>query len=373
MSGSGDCKISFIDGGCELKLLGKINKESIRAIYPKIKKLKSEKPKYLKIECSSLKELDYDGGLVLAGLIVSLSREGVSTTVVSLDERYKDILLFARKNYGIPKKSKRRDLNIIDAIGKNIYSSFDSFLLFLYFVGEIVKSCYIVLLNPWRFRFKATAVLMERAGAKALPIVALTSFLVGLVIAFQGAIQLSKFGANIFIVDMVNISVFRELAPLIAAIVIAGRSSSSFTAEIGTMKITEEIDAMKTMGFDPVIFLVLPRMVALMLSMPLIVFFADIVGVFGGMVVADLKLGISFSVFIQRTQEVLALKHVLIGLLKAPVFGLLIALIGCFRGFEVTGSTESIGRYTTISVVNAIFWVIAFNAIISVMLTELGI
>jgi phospholipid/cholesterol/gamma-HCH transport system permease protein len=249
----------------------------------------------------------------------------------------------------------------------------DSFFLFLSFLGETVLQYLRVFKNPFIYRYKATAVQIERLGAKALPIVALTSFLVGLVIAYQGAEQLAKFGANIFIVEMVCISVFRELAPLIAAIVIAGRSASSFTAEIGTMKITEEIDAMRSMGFDPSLFIVLPRVTALVLSMPLIVFFADMVGVFGGMIVSDTYLNVSYSEFINRARDVIEIKHILIGLFKAPFFGLLIALIGCFRGFQVTGSTESIGKYTTISVVNAIFWVIACNALISVVLTEIGI
>lgn len=244
---------------------------------------------------------------------------------------------------------------------------------FLSFLGETVLQIFRVVKKPWILRYKATAVHIEKSGAKALPIVALTSFLVGLVIAYQGAEQLAKFGANIFIVDMIGISVFRELAPLIAAIVIAGRSSSAYTAEIGTMKITDEIDAMRTMGFDPNLFLVLPRVFALIISMPLIVFFADIVGIFGGMIVAKSHLGISYAEFITRMRDVVEVKHILIGLFKAPFFGLLIALIGCFRGFQVTGSTESIGKYTTISVVNAIFWVIACNALISVVLTEVGI
>jgi phospholipid/cholesterol/gamma-HCH transport system permease protein len=203
--------------------------------------------------------------------------------------------------------------------------------------------------------------------------VGLTAFLVGLVVAYQGAAQLQKFGANIFIVEMVAISVFRELAPMITAIVIAGRSASAYTAEIGTMKITEEIDAMRTMGFEPVRFIVLPRIIALMIAMPLIVFFADMVGLFGGMLIAQFHLDISMTEFLDRLHAEVPLKHILIGLIKAPLFGLVIALIGCYRGFQVEGSTDSIGRYTTVSVVNAIFWVIAINALISVILTEIGI
>ena len=172
---------------------------------------------------------------------------------------------------------------------------------------------------------------------------------------------------------MVSISMIRELAPMITAIVVAGRSASSFTAEIGTMKITDEIDAMKTMGFEPSIFLVMPRVIALMISLPLIVFLADILGIIGGMVVANIQLDITYTIFIERIYTEVEVRHFFIGIAKAPIFGFIIAIIGCYRGFQVTGSTDSIGKYTTISVVNAIFWVIALNAIFSVLFTQIGI
>ncbi len=366
-----------IDESCNIVLSGYFDKRYIKKIYSKIKKLKQKEFLLVSFECSSLKNLDYTGALMIADIIAHFSSGKASVAISHMDNSFRDILMFARKNLRQIKKSSNDKeivfVKLINSAGKEIYEKIDSFFLFLSFVGEIIKETCMMVKTPWRYRFKATAVQIEKSGAKALPIVALTSFLVGLVIAYQGAEQLAKFGANIFIVDMVGISIFRELAPLIAAIVIAGRSSSSYTAEIGTMKITEEIDAMKTMGFSPVVFLVLPRMFALILAMPLIVFFADCVGIFGGMIVADTRLGISYNEFLLRMRDVLEMKHVLIGLFKAPFFGLLIALIGCFRGFQVTGSTESIGRYTTISVVNAIFWVIACNALISVMLTEIGI
>jgi len=203
--------------------------------------------------------------------------------------------------------------------------------------------------------------------------VALTSFLIGVVVAYQGAVQLEKFGANIFIVDMIGISVTRELAPLITAIVVAGRSGSSYTAQIGVMKITEEIDAMQTMSFDPFRFLVLPRMIALMIALPLMIFFADIVGILGGMFISEIQLNLSFAEFIGRLQNVLDTKHLWIGIIKGPFFALLIAAVGCFRGFQVSYNTESIGRYTTISVVNAIFLVIACDALFSILFMELGI
>ncbi len=358
---------------CKIKISGKYQRDSLKQIYPHVERLKQKQFTFLGIDCQELEALDYSGAVLLAGLITFYSQQNTSVVIENLQEQYKDIFIFARKNASFPTLKIKKPKSFLYTLGENTFSYFQSFILFLSFLGENFIQILRVLRKPWIFRYKASMVQIEKSGAKALPIVAITSFLVGLVIAYQGAEQLSKFGANIFIVEMVGISIFRELAPLIAAIVIAGRSSSSYTAEIGTMKITDEIDAMQTMGFDPNLFLVLPRIFALVISMPLIVFFADIIGVFGGMIVANSSLNISFMEFITRARDVIELKHVMIGLIKAPFFGLIIALIGCFRGFQVTRSTESIGKYTTISVVNAIFWVIAFNAIISVVLTEVGI
>jgi len=243
----------------------------------------------------------------------------------------------------------------------------------LSFIGEDFIALIHSLKHPSSIRYSAIVKNIEDAGVRALPIIALTSFLIGIVIAYQGAVQLQKFGANIFIVDMIGISITRELAPLITAIVVAGKTGSAFTAQLGAMKITEEIDAMRIMGFEPHLFLVLPRVIALIIAMPLLVFFADIVGIGGGMVISHVHLNISYTEFIHRLQNVLEVKHFWIGLCKTPFFAWLIAITGCFRGFQVSRNTESIGRYTTSSVVNAIFMVIACDALFSVVFTELGI
>ncbi len=372
-----DFDIQEDDKQCSIKISGELTKETIRSIYPKIKRIKEKTFLIVKMDCAGLTSLDYAGALILADLSASFCEKKSSVLVIEMNPNFKRMMLFARKNL----RQKSQVIEIKEnffatpliKLGKNIIDSIDSFIFFLSFLGESCLQFFRILLTPWKFRYKATAVHIQKSGALAIPIVALTSFLVGVVIAYQSAEQLAKFGANIFIVDMVSISMFREIAPLIAAIVIAGRSASSYTAEIGTMKITEEVDAMRSMGFEPIVFLVLPRIFALLIAMPLIVFFADIIGIMGGMIVAKSNLGISYPEFILRARDVVATKQVLIGLFKAPFFGLLIATIGCFRGFQVTGSTESIGRYTTISVVNAIFWVIVFDALVSVVLTEMGI
>jgi len=264
-------------------------------------------------------------------------------------------------------------LQPLNTIGKRSVAFVFDISAFLAFIGENFVNLLYSLRHPRAIRWAAIVKNIEEAGVRAIPIVALTSFLIGVVIAYQGAVQLEKFGANIFIVDMIGISITRELAPLITAIVVAGRTGSSYTAQLGVMKLTEEIDAMHTMGFEPHRFLVLPRIVALMVSLPLLIFFADIIGIAAGMLISHLHLQLSYSEFIQRLQSVLEVKHVWIGICKGPFFAWLIAAVGCFRGFQVSNSTESIGRYTTVSVVNAIFLVIACDAVFSVLLTELGI
>ena len=258
-------------------------------------------------------------------------------------------------------------------IGKSSIAFTQDLLAFIAFVGESFISFLYSLRHPSSLRAGAIVKHIEEAGLRAMPIIAMTSFLIGVVIAYQGAVQLEKFGANIFIVDMIGVSITRELAPLITAIVVAGRTGSSYTAQLGVMKITDEIDAMRTMGFEPHRFLVLPRIVALMITLPLLIFFADLIGIIGGMFISHLHLNLSYAEFFNRLQSVLEVKHVWIGILKGPFFAWLIATVGCFRGFQVSKSTDSIGRYTTISVVNAIFLVIACDAIFSVIFTELGI
>jgi phospholipid/cholesterol/gamma-HCH transport system permease protein len=266
-----------------------------------------------------------------------------------------------------------RLLRPVETLGRAAVHAWHDLQQFLAFLGENAVVLIGSLLRPLSIRYDAIAKNIEDAGVRALPIITLTSFLIGVVIAYQGAVQLQKFGADIFIVDMIGISVTRELAPLITAIVVAGRTGSSYTAQLGVMKITEEIDAMRVMGFDPQQFLVLPRIIALMIALPLMIFFADLVGIFGGMVVAHLHLNLSWSEFIHRLQSAVAVKHFWIGIFKGPFFAWLIAVVGCFRGLQVSRNTESIGHYTTVSVVNSIFLVIACDALFSVVFTELGI
>jgi len=260
-----------------------------------------------------------------------------------------------------------------EKIGKIFYNYYHGFMAFIEFFGKLFTSNLRYLTSLKNIRYKEIAFEINESAVKALGIVALTSFLIGLVIAYQSAYQLKIYGANIYIVDMLGISVFRELAPVITAIVIAGRSGSAFTAQIGSMKITQELDAMRTMGFEPFAFLVLPRIIALMITMPILIFVADIMGIFGGMIVASVDLSISPELFIDRLSRVVAAKHFFVGIFKGPFFAFLIATIGIYRGLIVKDDTQSIGFNTTKSVVEAIFAVIVCDAIFSIAFTNLGI
>lgn len=297
-------------------------------------------------------------------------QQGIPSTLVGADEKQTKLyrLLYPHTIADSPPPPSPSWLY---SLGRGAYRAIKEARAFLSFLGEAFVHLYLSLRHPSRIRWRSIASHIVTTGAEALPIIAISAFLMGVVIAYQSMVQLQKFGADIFIVDTIGISLTRELAPLITAIIVAGRSGSAFTAQIGAMKITQEIDAMKTMGFEPFIFLVWPRVLALMVVMPLLIFFADIVGIFGGMVIAANQSHISFAEFLHRLQNALALKHYFIGIFKGPFFAFLIAAISLFRGFQVSMDTESIGRYTTKSVVNAIFLVIACDALFSILLTEL--
>ncbi|HEG3654836.1 TPA: ABC transporter permease, partial [Campylobacter jejuni] len=323
-----------------------------------------------------LKAIDTAGVRFFLALENDLKNKNIKITKEGLNSRFQTLFELCEKNYqrlGKTKKSHQNFSEYFIDLGKLSLELLKILRKFINFTGAFFTSLFLCLKNPKNFRFIAFLYHIENSAFKALPIVILTALLVGVVLAYQAAYQLAQFGANIFIVDLMGISATRELAPLIAAIVIAGRSASSYTAQIGVMKITDEIAAMNTMGFRSFEFIVIPRVMALVVAMPLIVAISDAISIIGGMMVAKLNLDISFAEFLRRFREAVDIKHIFIGLAKAPIFGFLIGLIACFRGFEVKNTTQSIGIYTTKSVVNAIFWVIAFDALFSVILTSTGI
>ena len=241
------------------------------------------------------------------------------------------------------------------------------------FFGLCIVAIAGVIVRPWTLDGRATFHHLQAAGLNALPIIGLLAFLIGVVVAFMGALQLQKFSAGIYTVDMVGIAMLRELGVLFAAIMVAGRSGSAFTAQIGTMSLNEEVDAMRAIGLDPVAVLATPRIVALVIALPLLTVYADLVGLAGGAVVSLALLDIGIPLFLERLSSAVDTTAFLIGMAKAPFFAAAIAIIGCFEGFKVTGSAASVGRRTTTSVVEAIFAVILIDAAFAMALSWLNI
>jgi phospholipid/cholesterol/gamma-HCH transport system permease protein len=230
-----------------------------------------------------------------------------------------------------------------------------------------------IVVHPRRLRLTSLVHHCQEIGLNAVPIVALMAFLIGVVLAFQGAAQLRQFGAEVFVVDLIAISVLRELGILLTAIIVAGRSGSAFTAAIGSMKMREEIDAMRTLGLDPVTILVVPRVLALMLMLPALGFIADISGLLGGALMSWIELGVSPAVFQSRLVGNTDVWHFGVGMIKAPFFALIIGIIGCYQGMMVGGNAESLGRLTSASVVLSIFMVIVMDAMFSIFFSVVGV
>ncbi|WP_431273053.1 ABC transporter permease [Variovorax ureilyticus] len=254
----------------------------------------------------------------------------------------------------------------LERLGRRADAAAQEALGLLRFLGQSAIAALALLMRPRRIRWRTALRNIQIDGFDALPIIGLTSFLLGVVVAYQGADQLRHYGANVFVVDLVGYAMLREFAPLISAIIIAGRSGSAYAAQIGTMVVTEEVDAMRTIAIDPIELLVLPKVLALAVSLPLLTVFADMTGVLGGMVMARVQLDIGFPEFIDRFGREMHGSTLLVGVGKSLVFAVVIALIGCFQGFRTRGSADSVGRQTTKSVVQSIFLVIVADALFSV-------
>jgi phospholipid/cholesterol/gamma-HCH transport system permease protein len=272
-----------------------------------------------------------------------------------------------------PRPSHHTLTGFLERIGRISIGLIGRAVSLLNFFGVICMAGGRVLLHPRRLRLTALVAQMEQTGVNAVPIVGLLSFLIGVVLAYQGAEQLRRFGAEIYTVNLLGVGILRELGVLMAAIIIAGRSGSAFTAQIGTMRVNEEIDAMRTIGLDPVEVLVIPRLFGLMLTLPMLTLCANLLGIFGGALMAWGSLGIEPPQFNRQLQSALYPWTFWIGLVKAPFFAFIIALIGCYEGFQVARSAESVGRQTTLSVVEAIFFVIVADAAFSIIFSVLQI
>ncbi|ESW39392.1 ABC transporter permease [Pseudomonas shirazica] len=325
-------------------------------------------------DLSQLGRLDTAGASLLAELLGS---ERLSRCTHGLPEASRALLknvYCSVQDYCIPVKEPERNvlLLLLERIGCAVGNLWQDTLQVLGFVGLILETLLRRALQPHRWRFTPVVAHIEQTGLDAAPIVALLTFLVGAVVAFLGATVLADFGATIFTVDLVAFSFLREFAVLLTAILMAGRTASAFTAQIGSMKANEEIDAIRTLGLNPMEMLVVPRVLALLISLPLLTFIAMICGIVGGAVVCALSLDISPAMFLSLLQSDIGVQHFLVGLAKAPFFAFLIAAIGCLEGFKVSGSAESVGAHTTSAVVQSIFVVIVLDAVAALFFMEMG-
>ena len=331
-------------------------------------------------DCAEIKAMDTAGAWVLQKMLQRFSQQNTTVNLNGLHHSFKKLLdaisadmvnLTQQENDAISKLTSTP--NFIEQIGQNTVDVFEQLIEALNFIGETSIAFVKSIMQPKRIRWRPILFNIRSAGFDALPIVGLLSFLLGIVVAYQGADQLRQYGANIFVADLVGLSMLREFAPLMTAIIIAGRSGSAYAAQIGTMAVTEEIDAMRTIGISPQELLVLPKVIALIIVMPLLTVFADGLGVFGGMLMALQQLDVSFVEFLDRFVKAVSPTAFMIGIGKAPVFAVIIAMVGCFQGFRTKGGADSVGRQTTRSVVQSIFLVIVADALFSIAFSLLDL
>lgn len=331
----------------------------------------------LDLDGAKITALDSAGAWLLQKQLDRLRSAGILVQISNLRPGFGQLLEVAAKAIAAqsanPPVQPAAPPTMLENIGRKTSAMGEQVLALLAFVGEIAVAFFGCLKHPTRFRWRPILFNIRGAGFDALPIVGLIAFLLGIVVAYQGADQLRQYGANIFVVDLVGLSMLREFAPLITAIIIAGRSGSAFAAQIGTMAVTEEIDAMRTLGIAPIEMLVLPKIIALLIALPLLTVFADLLGVIGGMIMARAQLDVGFGEFLDRFTKAVSITAYLVGIGKAPVFAVIITVVGCFQGFRTAGGADSVGRQTTRSVVQAIFLVILADALFSIAFSALDL
>lgn len=296
--------------------------------------------------------------------------------ILGADDMQQQLIEVVRRNMPLQDTGSARRASLADwfeALGRRTVASGRISVELTSFLGQVIAALGSIVIHPRRFRLTSLVHHMQEVGWNAIPIVALMSFLIGVVLAFQGSVQLRQFGAEVFVVDLIAISVLRELGILLTSIIVAGRSGSAYTAAIGSMKMREEVDAMRTLGLDPIDVLVVPRVLALVLMLPVLGFISDVSGLVGGAMMSWVELDVSPTVFQARLISNTDVWHFVVGMIKAPFFAMIIGVIGCYEGLKVGGNAESLGRLTSTSVVLSIFMVIVADAVLSVVFALIGV
>ena len=338
---------------------------AVSELEPKLARLARAADGDLSLDASAVSAMDTSGAWLMHRTMRALQRNGRKVSVLGLRPEFEALLKLIAARDVAPRSEPLPGL--LYRIGRQTWQSLGNAFGMLSFLGENTLVLLRALVQPQRIRWRAIAYNLQTTGFEALPITGLLSFLMGIVIAYQGAEQLRQFGANIYVADLVGLAMVRELSPMLTAIIVAGRSGSAYAAQIGTMKVTEEIDALRTIGVGPLELLVLPKVLALIVALPLLTVYTDVMGVLGGMIMARAQLDVSFSAFADRLDEAITLHSYLVGVGKTPVFAVIIALVGCYHGFQVSGSADSVGRQTTLSVVQSVFLVIVTDALFSIV------
>lgn len=321
---------------------------------------------------ADIKQMDSAGAWLMNHWRRQLIGEKLTVNYVNFNEEHKQLLQIIEKELEHENEPpERKEPTWLERVGKNSIQQLRGFRDYLNFIGLLSIEALRLAPTPAHWRFSALVTVIYKNGYLALPIIALLSFMIGVVLTYQMGLQLRNYGANIYIVDLLGLAVLREFGPLLTAIMVAGRTGSAYTAQLGIMKINQEIDALNTMGVTPAELLLLPRVIGLIIALPLLAMWANVFGVLGGMVMANNMLNITWYDFLQRFPHVIPLKTLLIGLGKTPVFAFIIATTGCYQGIKVEGSADSVGSNTTRSVVLAIFFIIVADAAFSVILSKL--
>src|SRR5436190_20331495 len=334
-----------------------------------------DRSKAVKVDMAGVRELDTLG----AWLLEKMSRRAISAghraEIVGVADNYAGLIEEVRqvnRRNPVPAPARNPVVAKVDEIGRAAVSSTEDVSVFLQMLGSLFMALFGVLRRPRSLRLTSLVYQLYRVGWLAIPIVVLITFLIGAIIAQQGIFHFRKFGADSYVVDMVGILVLRELGVLIVAIMVAGRSGSAYTAELGSMKMREEIDALSTMGLDPVEVLMLPRIVALVCALPILSFIGSMAALYGGGLVAWFYGGMGPAIFIARLHEAVSVTHFEVGIIKAPFMALVIGIVACSEGLRVKGSAESLGRQTTTSVVKSIFLVIVLDGLFAIFFASIG-
>jgi phospholipid/cholesterol/gamma-HCH transport system permease protein len=332
-------------------------------------------PASLTVDLAGVEFLDSAGALALMELESNARGRSVTFAFANLTDKARGImgLIDLQALVTPPLISDRRTGNILERLGETTLKVLNDYKRMLTFLGELLGALTHALFHPRSVRWDDVAFYMKRTGVDGLPIIGLIAILLGLILAFMSSLQLKQFGANIYVASLLAISMVKELGPIMTAILVAGRSGSAFAAEIGTMKVNEEVDALTTMGFSPVRFLAVPKVLATMIVVPLLTLYADFFGILGGLIVGIAGLDLTAYTYLKETQTSLSLMDLVTSLIKAGVFAVIIAGIGCQRGFEVRGGAEAVGAATTSAVVSAMFLIIVTDSAFALVFHYLNI